>query len=167
MKASHVFALVSFISVSQFSLTTAQDLTAVDSTYVKTEESFTAPIIFPDSSTVDLRFLDSDIIENYYMNPDFQYEGTPPNPDSLVGILLFWIFRTLNYFLGTPAGNFILKAVLYLAIGGVVLLLLNQLLEGNLTNIIRRNNPEKSLSPNVTEEDLDKIDFQKSPSRGP
>ncbi len=145
----------------QLSLVSAQEQTMDDSISTNIEKPFIAPAIIPDSSTVTLRLPDTAIIENYYTNPDFQYEGTPPNPDSFIGILLFWIFRALDYFLGTPAGNFILKAIVYLAIGGVVLLLLNQFLEGNLSSILRRNNPEKSLSPNVTEDDLDRLDFHK------
>ncbi len=155
------FVLVFLFTSPQLTEVVAQDQAVADSATSNIEKPFIAPIILPDSSNVDLRIPDISIIENYYSNPDFQYEGTPPNPDSFIGILLFWIFRGLSYFLGTPAGNFILKAVVYFAIGGVVLLLLNQFLEGNLSNILRRKNPEKSLSPNVTEEDLDKINFKK------
>ncbi len=149
------------IAVSQLSQVSAQDETMADSISSNIEKPFIAPVIVPDSSSVDLRLPDNAIIENYYTDPVFQYEGTPPNPDSLIGILLFWIFRGLSYVLGTPAGNFMLKAVVYLAIGGGVLLFLNQFLEGNLSSILRRNNPDKSLTPNVTEEDLDKLNFNK------
>lgn len=122
--------------------------------------TYKTSIIITDTSVVDVRLPKESVIKSYYTNPDFQYEGVPPNPNSFMGMVLYWITRFLNFIIGTPIGNFVLKTVVYVSIAGVVILLLNQLLDGNLVNILRRKNPDKSISPNVSEEDLEKLDFE-------
>ncbi len=165
MNASRIvirfFGLVSLFALCQFSIAVAQDQAVSDSVSINTKKPFIAPPIVPDSTSIDIRLPDESIIEEYYNNPEFQYEGAPPNPNSFMGILLYYIFKWLHLLLGNQVGNTLLKLIIYGTIGGVILLFVNQLLDGNLSNILRRKNPEKSLSPNVTEEDLDKIDFQK------
>ncbi|MFA5670219.1 MAG: hypothetical protein WC967_13335 [Balneolaceae bacterium] len=124
------------------------------------DTTFIAPTIVADTTVVDVRLPNKSIIESYYINPDFQYEGVPPNPNTFIGMMIYWATRLLSYIIGTPVGNFILKVVVYVSIAGVVILLLNQLLDGNLVNILRRRKSDKSISPNISEEELEKLDFE-------
>lgn len=112
-----------------------------------------------DSGFVEARLPDKAVIEEYSRNPDFNYEGSPPNKDSLTGIILYWLFRIINYLANTAAGGFILKTVVYLLLAGIAFLLLNQLLNGQLTSILRRRNPDKPLSPAVSFEEINRHNY--------
>src|SRR5690554_223977 len=160
-------AIRSYFLISTFSIlfvlggwTSVSAQTSVSSDSVS-DSSFKTPVIVADTTVVDVRLPDESIIESYYTNPDFQYEGVPPNPNTFMGMVIYWVTRFINYIIGTPIGNFILKVVVYVSIAGVVILLLNQLLDGNLVNILRRRKSDKSISPNVSEEELEKLDFEK------
>lgn len=98
-------------------------------------------------------------IENYASNPDFQYQGVPDNPDSLRDRLVGQLFRFLNFIFGNPIGNFFLKVLLYATIASLVIVLINQVIGGNLINIFNKKKTASSFSLNIKEEDLQKLDL--------
>ncbi|GAB5407999.1 MAG: hypothetical protein BalsKO_03640 [Balneolaceae bacterium] len=98
-------------------------------------------------------------IEKYASDPDFQYQGVPQNPDSLRDRLVQQLIRFLNFIFGNPIGNFFLKLLLYITIASLVLVLINQLVGGNLVNIFSKKKSETSFTLNIGEEEFQSLDL--------
>lgn len=113
------------------------------------------------SSQIDVRVPDASLIEDFANNPDFQYKGVPQNPDSFTDRLIFQLFRLINFLFGNPVGNFILKTILILTIASLVLVLINQVIGGNLINVFTKKNTDNSFSLGVSEEEIENVDLQK------
>lgn len=111
------------------------------------------------NSELVIRTPDSSSIEEYASNPDFQYQGVPENPDSLRDRLVRQLFRFLNFIFGNPVGNFFLKVLLYATIASLVLVLINQVVGGNLINIFNKKKSSSSFSLNIGEEELQNLDL--------
>lgn len=124
------------------------------------------PILAQDSLLIDTdslvynRVPPMSTMENYANDSDFQYEGTPVNPESFRDRLLVFIFRMLNLLFGNPVGYFIIRVILYATIGALVIVLINQLIGGNLINIFNKKNSRESFSLNINEEELENMDLQ-------
>lgn len=118
-------------------------------------------VVVDHSSQIDIRIPDSTLIEEYANNSDFQYKGIAQNPDSFTDRLIFQLFRLLNFLFGNPIGNFIIRAVLVITIASLVLVLINQLIGGNLINVFTKKNPDNSFDLQINEEEIDNLDLQK------
>lgn len=113
-----------------------------------------------DSSFIDARIPDVNTIENYNNDPDFIYSEALENPVSLFGRIIATIFRLFMAIVGNPVGNFIFKAILIISIVAVVFLLLNQLLDGNLTSVFSRKTADKPISFQISEEELEEMNLE-------
>lgn len=111
-------------------------------------------------SVLEVRVPDVEIIEEYASDPDFVYQSIPENPDSFAERFLYQLFRLFDFLFGNPIGGFILRLFLYIAIGSLVLVIINQAIGGNLINVFSRKNPEQSFSLNIGEEELDQLNLQ-------
>lgn len=139
-----LFLLSLIISFGFIGILEAQDSVAVDTI-----------------SPIDVRIPDSVLIEDFANNPDFQYKGIAQNPDSFTDRLVFQLFRLLNFLFGNPIGNFILKTILVITIASLVLVLINQLIGGNLINVFSKKSADNSFNLQISEEEIDNLDLQK------
>tara|TARA_R110000868_G_scaffold1211_8_gene9451 strand:- start:4818 stop:5537 length:720 start_codon:yes stop_codon:yes gene_type:complete len=125
-----------------------------------------APILAQDSLATDTdselyqRTPDTFTIESYAADSDFQYQGAPRNPDSFRDRFINQVIRFLNFIFGNPIGNFFLRLVLYATIAFLVLVLINQLIGGNLINVFNKKNSGPSFSLNIGEEELESLDLE-------
>ncbi|MEQ9280314.1 MAG: hypothetical protein RLN83_12495 [Balneola sp.] len=113
-----------------------------------------------DSSGVDIRLTHPEIIESYNNDPDFIYGDALENPTSLFDRIKAALYGILFAIIGNPVGNFIFKAVLIISIAIVVILLLNQLLEGNLTSVFTGKSADKPISFQISEEDIEEKNLE-------
>lgn len=139
-KLSFLFLLTCFLSTFTF----AQDSVRVDT-----------------SSIVDLRIPDESRIEVYTNDPSFQYSRAPENPNSLRDRLLNFLISILVRLIGNPVGEFIFKSILIIAVIGLVFVVINQLMGGELISIITKNKSGDGFSIDITGDELANTDFEK------
>ena len=113
-----------------------------------------------DSSYVDVRQANAETIEGYLNDPDFNYGEALETPTSFFGRIISFLFRLFFTIIGNPVGNFIFRAVLIISIAIVVILLLNQLLEGSLSSVFSRKNADKPISFQISEEEIDEMNLE-------
>lgn len=109
---------------------------------------------------LEVRVPEIEIIEDYASDPDFNYQSIPENPDSFAERFLYQLYMLFNFLFGNPIGGFILRLFLYIAIGSLILVIINQAIGGHLINVFNRKNPDKSFSLNIGEEELDQLNLQ-------
>lgn len=113
-----------------------------------------------DSSDVDVRQANAETIEGYLNDPDFIYGEALETPTSFFDRMLSFLFRLFFAIIGNPVGNFIFRAVLIISIAIVVILLLNQLLEGSLSSVFSRKNADKPISFQISEEEIEEMNLE-------
>lgn len=113
-----------------------------------------------DSSDVNVRQAGTEAIEGYLNDPDFNYGEPLETPTSFFDRMLSFLFRLIFSIIGNPVGNFIFRAVLIISIAIVVILLLNQLLEGSLTSVFSRKNTDKPISFQISEEEIEEMNLE-------
>ena len=113
-----------------------------------------------DSTDIDVRLTDAETIEGYLNDPDFNYGEALETPTSFFDRMLSFLFRLFFAIIGNPVGNFIFRAVLIASIAIVVILLLNQLLEGNLVSVFTNKNVDKTISFKITEEEIEEMNLE-------
>ncbi|MBO6524995.1 MAG: hypothetical protein JJ971_14270 [Balneolaceae bacterium] len=111
-------------------------------------------------SVLDVRIPDVEIIEDYASDSDFNYQSIPENPESFAERFLYQLYMLFSFLFGNPIGGFVLRLFLYIAIGSLILVIINQTIGGNLINVFSRKNPEKSFSMNIGKEELDQLKLQ-------
>ncbi len=111
------------------------------------------------SSALIVRVPDTASIENFASDPDFQYQGVPENPDSFKDRFISQVIRFLNLIFGNPVGNFILRLFLYTTIAFLVLVLINQVIGGNLINVFNKKKSNSSFSLAIREEEFQTLDL--------
>ncbi len=111
------------------------------------------------SSALIVRVPDTASIENFASDPDFQYQGVPENPDSFKDRFISQVIRFLNLIFGNPVGNFILRLILYTTIAFLVLVLVNQVIGGNLINVFNKKKSNSSFSLAIKEEEFQTLDL--------
>ncbi len=109
---------------------------------------------------LDVRVPDVEIIEDYASDSDFNYQSVPENPESFAERFLYQLYMLFNFLFGNPIGGFFLRLFLYIAIGSLILVIINQAIGGNLVNVFSRKKPGKSFSLNIGEEELDQLNLQ-------
>lgn len=110
-------------------------------------------------SELIVRVPETTIIENYASDPDFQYQGVPENPDSFKDRFISQVIRFLNLIFGNPVGNFLLRLILYITIASLVLVLINQVIGGNLINVFNKKKSNSSFSLAIKEEEFQNLDL--------
>lgn len=113
-----------------------------------------------DSSIIDVRIPDVSTIENYNNDPDFIYSEAMENPVSLFDRIIAALLMIFMAIVGNPVGNFIFKVILIVSIVAVVFLLLNQLLDGNLTSVFTRKSADKPISFQISEEEIEDMNLE-------
>lgn len=112
-----------------------------------------------DSSDVNVRLTDVETINAYSNNPDFNYGEAIEPPTSFFDRMLSFLFGLFFTIIGNPVGDFIFRSVLIISIAFVVILLLNQLLEGNLTSVFTGKKADKQISFQISEEEIDEMNL--------
>lgn len=89
-----------------------------------------------DSTTVEQRLLEPDRLEQYKTDPEFVYDDNPEESVSIIEMIGQEIFSLLQRVTGNAIGGPVIRVVFVILILGAVLLLLNQLLKGNIRGAI-------------------------------
>jgi hypothetical protein len=128
------------------------------STFLQAQDTGSFPT--DTSSAVDVRVPTIQDIRAFESDPDFQYQQVAQNPDSFgsrfLGFIITMIFRFVNH----PVGGMVTRIVLILIVGSAVFVFLNQLMGGELVNVVRRKNRSSSLAIGLNENELSNTDFE-------
>lgn len=130
-----------------------------DSILLHAQDSLAVQIDTSDS--LQLRVPDASALDKYSNDPDFAYNNdAPKNTTSIVSRILGYVFAWLGFILGTPLGNFIMKAIFVGAIIGLIIVILNQITGGELVSIVTRRRSNKGTQINIEKEELDELDLE-------
>jgi len=111
------------------------------------------------SSEIELRVPDTSTIQNYAADPDFQYVVAPENPNSLRQRILNFLLGMLARILGSPIGGFVFRAILIIAVAALVIVLVNQLMGGELIYVFKKNKSDEGFSLGINQEELENTDY--------
>ncbi len=112
------------------------------------------------SSSIDVRIPDMSIIEDYANNNDFQYTVTPGNPNSIRERIFNFLINLIARIINNPIGGFVFRAMLILAVASLVLVLINQLMGGELIYVFKKNNSKEGFQLGIEQEELDNTDYE-------
>lgn len=112
------------------------------------------------SSQIDVRLPSESIIEGYANDPDFEYSSTPENPNSLRDRIFNYLINLLFRLINNPIGGFIFRAMLILAVASLVIVLVNQLMGGELIYVFKKNNSDEGFSLGIEQEELENTDYE-------
>jgi len=88
-----------------------------------------------DQSDVNVRQADPDRIEAYQNDPAFVYNNSEPEM-SFIGMLIREVIQYLDESLGEGTGNTILRGLFALVMIGVIFLIVNQIMKGNISSAL-------------------------------
>lgn len=88
-----------------------------------------------DQSDVNVRQADPERIESYQNDPAFMYDDSEPGM-SFIGMLIREVIQYLDDSLGEGTGNTILRALFALVMIGVIFLIVNQIMKGNISSAL-------------------------------
>ncbi len=111
------------------------------------------------SSVVDVRMPTKSTIEGYANDPDFEYTDSPDNPNSLRDRIINFLLNLIFRLIGDPIGGFIFRAMLILAVASLVIVLINQLMGGELIYVFKKNNSKDGFSLGIEQEELESTDY--------
>lgn len=109
---------------------------------------------------VEPRFPNVDLIEQFASNPDFIYDKTASNPDGFAQRFIAFIFNLIDVLIGNPIGYFIFRALLILSVGSLVVVLINQLMGGELINVFKKDSSANSFPITILQEELENTNFE-------
>jgi len=147
-------------SISAISLITLFCCTAV--AFSQHPADTGSPQLRYDSTDVEQRLLEPDLLEQYRADPGFVYDETPEESVSMLEMIGQEIFSLLQRITGNAIGGPVIRAVFVILILGAVVLLLNQLLKGNIRAAITGNRASDVVRfqedpTNIEEPDLDQL----------
>jgi len=116
-----------------FFLITAGTLVPVSVTMAETVSGPEITQLKSDSSQVNIRLPDPDRMAQYSDDPDFNYDEAEPG-ESILELLFFELIRWLNRIFGEGTGNTVMQTVFLLLLIAAIVLLVNQILKGNIRN---------------------------------
>lgn len=113
-----------------------------------------------DSSVVDVRSPDPDRINEYASDSDFIYEEEPEEMMSLLELILLRIFEFLNEFFEGSVANNVLHIFLILVLIGVVTLIVNQFMQGNIKNAFLGSSASNSIEMSLEKSGIEETDIE-------
>ncbi len=115
---------------------------------------------FPyDSSTVNVRTIDIQTLQNITDEPVFEYNQQAQNPESLWSRIQRWLIQAIQYILDNPWASVIIRFIFFAIFGIVLIALINQILGGNLSSTFSRKKSNKSLGLNIGQSEISKVDY--------
>lgn len=114
----------------------------------------------PDTSVVELRSPDPDRIKDYVSDSDFIYEEEPEESISLLQLIYMKIFEFLNEFFDGSIANNILHIFLILILVGVVILIVNQFMEGNIKNAFLGSSSSDRIQMSLEKSGIEETDIE-------
>ncbi len=85
-----------------------------------------------DSSEVNVRLADPDRLSEYRSDPELTYNESPEQSESLIAMIISEIVRFLDGMMGGETSGVVIRILFVLLLIGVIFLLLNQILKGNI-----------------------------------
>ncbi|PAU93457.1 hypothetical protein CK503_12055 [Aliifodinibius salipaludis] len=110
------------------------------------------------SCVPDARQPSEQTINSYAQQDDFTYQSLPKEDQSLVEKIFAWGLNQIAKLLDNPTANSILKLLFILIFIGLTVLLINQFMKGNISNIIRSNGIRKQ-PVTFNKQDFDNLDL--------
>ncbi|WP_148899350.1 DUF4129 domain-containing protein [Fodinibius salinus] len=96
-----------------------------------------------DSTAVEVRQPAQEDWAEYSNDEAFNYGRTPKEEQSLLNKIKSWIGEQLNKFFSNATIRGLLKILLYVLFGGLIILLINQYLKGNLRQLFAGSTAER------------------------
>ena len=112
-----------------------------------------------DTSKVEVRIPDEGVLQSYADNNDFKYDTEVAQTTSFWHKLLFWFLNLLDRAFENKISGTLIKTVFILIFLAVVLLLINQLMQGNLRPAFLGKNTSKKISLNMNTEHIELINL--------
>lgn len=116
-------------------------------------------ILSNDTSEVEVRIPDEDVLQAYAENKDFKYDTEVAQTTSFWQKLLFWFLDLLDRAFENRISGTLIKTLFILIFLAVVLLLINQLMQGNLRTAFLGKNTSKKISLNMGTEHIEHINL--------
>ncbi len=114
-----------------------------------------------DSSSVTVRTVDTQTLQEITSDPVFEYNELPENPDSLLSRLQSWVIQLLQYLFQNPWAEVILKFVFFAIFAIVLIALINNILGGNISSAFTSSKAGESFSLNISEQELSDTNYNK------
>lgn len=111
------------------------------------------------SSVVDIRLASPDDINAYSDDPDFNYETDIVSGPTLLQRTLFWLFEKLDLIFGNTIGGIFLRVFFILIFIGVIILLINQFLQGNFSSAFSGKSASKKVGLNLESEHIEVVNL--------
>ncbi len=115
-----------------------------------------------DSSEVNVRLADPDRLSKYRSDLELTYDERPERSDSFIGLIISEIANFLDGMMGGETSGFVIRIIFVLLLIGVIYLLLNQVLKGNIRKAFYGKSASEAVrfqrDPGVeSEENLDRL----------
>lgn len=112
-----------------------------------------------DSSTVEIRIPDEEVLQAYANNSDFNYDVEVAPSSSFWQKLLFWFLDLIDWTFENPISGTLIRIVFIAIFMAVVLLLINQLMQGNLRTAFSGKNTSKKISLNLGTDHIEQVNL--------
>lgn len=96
-----------------------------------------------DSAAVDVRQPTQQDLAKYNNDEAFNYGRTPKEEQSLLDKIKYWIGEQIKKFLNNATAQGLLEILLYVLFGGLIILLINQYLKGNIRQLFAGNTAKR------------------------
>lgn len=117
---------------------------------------------FPsDSSTVNVRTVDTTTLQSITDEPVFKYNELAENPESLLSRIQRWIIQLIQIILDNPWASVVIRFIFFAIFGIVLIALINQILGGNMTTAFSRKKSGQSINLNIAESNLSRVDYDR------
>lgn len=113
-----------------------------------------------DSSSVNVRSVDSQTLQDITSDPVFEYNELPENTDSLFSRLQQWLFQLLQYLFQNPWAEVFVKFIFFGIFAVVLIALINQILGGDISSAFTGSKAGESISLNISEQELSQTNYE-------
>lgn len=111
------------------------------------------------SSDIEVRIPESNAIEAYQNDEDFNYDSEAERSESWLALLLMWVLQLFGKVFGNTYGILSLRLLLILLFIIAAGLLLNAFFKGNLAPAFTSTSSSKKLKVNLKNDHIDSIDI--------
>lgn len=112
-----------------------------------------------DSSSVNIRAIDTETLNELTEDPVFEYNEVAQNPDSLMSRIYGWLMQIIQYIMDNRWTSVIIKIIFFGIFAIVLVALINQILGGNLSTAFSTKKTSDKLSLNIEQSELDETNY--------
>ena len=115
--------------------------------------------VIPDSALKEVRKPTVEEVETFLSDPRFDYEEARSDAETLWERFKRWVFQNIIEFLSRPGVETVLKIIFYIIIGLVVIALIRQFIQGDISNAFFGNSGASRNRLRYSTSDIASVDF--------